>query len=153
VEGWQQLHGRLVRLHPRRRFNEALQRLDDLQAGLLRGTRQGTKDRRLAWQNLAGRLRRVRPAQGLQQRRETLATNRHRLHELTQAQLRNWKNRFTAIESRLRLLGPEQVLARGYSITLDAAAGTVIRRARDVKSGQQLRTRVQEGEISSRAEK
>jgi exodeoxyribonuclease VII large subunit len=51
------------------------------------------------------------------------------------------------------LLGPEQVLARGYSITMDAATGKVIRRARDVGSGQHLRTRVKEGEVSSRVEK
>ena len=153
MEDLRQVHGRLGRWHPRRRFNEALQRLDDLQAGLLRGVRQGTKDRRLTWQNLAGRLRRVRPAPGLRQRRETLVTNRRRLHELARAHLRNWTNRFATTESRLRLLGPEQVLARGYSITMDAATGTVIRRARDVKSGQPLRTRVKEGEISSRAEK
>ena len=144
---------RMMRAHPRRRLNELLQRLDDLQAGLLRCTRQGTKERQVAWQNLATRLLRVRPAQLLRQRRESLVVSRRRLHELTQVHLRNWKNRFGATESRLRLLGPEQVLSRGYSITMDAATGTVIRRAKDVKSGQHLRTRVKEGEISSRAEK
>jgi len=34
-----QLGGRLARLHPRRRLDESLQRLDDLQSGLLRGLR------------------------------------------------------------------------------------------------------------------
>jgi exodeoxyribonuclease VII large subunit len=144
---------RMVRAHPRRRMNELLQRLDDLQAGLLRCTRQGTKERQVAWQNLATRLLRVRPAQLLRQRRESLVVNQRRLRELAHVCLRNGRNRFEATEARLRLLGPEQVLARGYSITMDAATGTVIRRARDVKSGQHLRTRVKEGEISSRAEK
>jgi exodeoxyribonuclease VII large subunit len=144
---------RMARAHPRRRMNELLQRLDDLQAGLLRCTRQGTKERQVAWQNLAERLLRVRPAQLLRQRRESLVVNQRRLHELTQVHLRNWKNRFGATESRLRLLGPEQVLARGYSITMDAATGKVIRCARDVSSGQHLRTRVKEGEISSHVEK
>jgi exodeoxyribonuclease VII large subunit len=144
---------RMARAHPRRRLNELGQQLDDLQTGLLRWAKQGTRDRQVAWQNLAERLLRVRPAQLLKQRREALALSRRRLHELAQAHLRNWKNRFTAIGSRLRLLGPEQVLARGYSITLDAATGKVIRRARDVNSGQPLRTRVKEGEISSRVEK
>jgi exodeoxyribonuclease VII large subunit len=144
---------RMVRAHPRRRMNELLQRLDDLQAGLLRCTRQGTKERQVAWQNLATRLLRVRPAQLLRQRRESLVVNQRRLRELAHVCLRNGRSRFEATEARLRLLGPEQVLARGYSITMDAATGTVIRRARDVKSGQHLRTRVNEGEISSRVEK
>ncbi len=153
MEGLNRLHGRLARLHPRRRFNEALQHLDDLQAGLQRGVKQVTKDRLLTWRNLAERLVRIRPAQLLRQRRESVAINRRRLQELAQMHLRNGQNRFAAAEARLRLLGPEQVLGRGYSITMDAVTGTVIRRARDVKSGQQLRTRVQQGEISSRAEK
>jgi exodeoxyribonuclease VII large subunit len=89
----------------------------------------------------------------LKQRRESLVVNRRRLHELARVHLRNWQSRFGATESRLRLLGPEQVLARGYSITMDAATGKVIRRAKDVNSGQTLRTRVKEGEITSRAEK
>jgi exodeoxyribonuclease VII large subunit len=144
---------RMARAHPRRRLNELLQQLDDWQAGLLRCAKQGTKDRRVAWENLAERLMRVRPAQLLKQRRELLVMNRRRMHELAQVHLRNWQHRSGTTESRLRLLGPEQVLARGYSITMDAATGGVIRRARDVKSGQPLRTRVHEGEISSRAEK
>jgi exodeoxyribonuclease VII large subunit len=144
---------RMARAHPRRRLNELLQRLDDLQAGLLRCTRQGTKERQVAWQNLATRLLRVRPVQLLKQRRESLVVSQRRLRELAHVCLRNGRNRFEATEARLRLLGPEQVLARGYSITMDAATGKVIRCARDVSSGQHLRTRVKEGEISSRAEK
>ena len=144
---------RMVRAHPRRRMNELLQRLDDWQAGLLRCTRQGTKERQVAWQNLTTRLLRVRPAQLLRQRRESLVVNQRRLRESAHVHLRNGRNRSEATEARLRLLGPEQVLSRGYSITMDAATGTVIRQARDVKPGQHLRTRVKEGEISSRVEK
>ena len=144
---------RMVRAHPRRRLNELLQQLDDWQAGLLRCAKQGTKDRRVAWENLAERLLRVRPAQLLKQRRESLVVSRRRLQELTQAHLRNWKNRFGATESRLRLLGPEQVLARGYSITMDAVTGRVLRTAVEVKAGQKLKTRLKAGEVFSRAEK
>ena len=57
-----------------------------------------------------------------------------------------------ALEARLRLLGPEQVLARGYSITTDAATGKVLRAGREVKAGQRLKTRLKVGEVFSRAE-
>ena len=144
---------RMARAHPRRRMNELLQRLDDLQAGLLRCTRQGTKERQVAWQNLATRLLRVRPAQLLKQRLESLVVSRRRLRELAHVCLRNGRNRFEATEARLRLLGPEQVLSRGYSITMDAATGKVLRAAKDAKAGQHLKTRVKEGEISSQVEK
>ncbi|MGD0251269.1 MAG: exodeoxyribonuclease VII large subunit [Verrucomicrobiota bacterium] len=143
---------RMVRAHPRRRLNELLQRLDDLQTGLLRCVKQGTRDRTVAWRNLTDRLLRVRPAQLLNQRRETLVVSRRRLRELAHAGLRNGKNRFETLEARLRLLGPEQVLARGYSITMDAASGKIIRRAKDAKHGQSLKTRLKVGEVLSRVE-
>ena len=144
---------RMARAHPRRRLNELLQRLDDLQAGLLRCTRQGTKERQVAWQNLATRLLRVRPAQLLRQRRESLVVNQRRLRELAHVCLRNGRNRFEATEARLRLLGPEQVLSRGYSITMDAATGKVLRAAKDVKVGQHLKTRLKAGEVLSKVDK
>jgi exodeoxyribonuclease VII large subunit len=150
---FEQLQRRLTRVHPRRRLDEFLQRLDDLQTGLLRCAKQGTRERQVAWRNLATRLLRVRPAQLLKQRRELLRTSRHRLRELAQVHLRNWRNRFGATEARLRLLGPEQVLGRGYSVTMDAVTGTVLREAAEVKAGQRLKTRLKSGEIFSRAEK
>jgi exodeoxyribonuclease VII large subunit len=144
---------RMTQAHPRRRLDESLQRLDDLQTGLLRQTRQGVNERTVAWRNLATRLRQVRPKQLLAQRRELLRTSRRRLRELARAQFKNCKSSLETTEARLRLLGPEQVLSRGYSITLDAVSGKIIRHAKDVKRGQNLKTRVKTGEIFSRVEK
>ena len=143
---------RMARAHPRRRLNEFLQRLDDLQTGLSRCAKQGAREQRVAWQNLATRLSRVRPAQLLKQRRELLKAGRHRLRELGRVHLRNWGNRLGTTEARLRLLGPEQVLSRGYSITMDVASGKVLRDAAKVKAGQKLKTRLKAGEILSRVE-
>ncbi len=153
TEDFERVQGRLARLHPRRRLNESLQRLDDLQSGLLRCAKQGARDRAMAWRTLTDRLLRVRPSQLLNQRRESLEMGRRRLRELAHAGLRNGKSRFEMLEARLHLLGPEQVLARGYSITMDAASGKVLRDAEKVQSGQRLKTRLQAGEILSRAEK
>jgi len=119
----------------------------------LRCAKQGARDRAVAWRNLTDRLGRVRPAQSLNQRRESLVMSRQRLRELMHVGLRNGKGRFETLEARLRLLGPEQVLARGYSITLDAVTGRVLRDAKVVKAGQRLKTRLKAGEVLSRAEK
>ena len=143
---------RMMQAHPRRRLDESLQRLDDLQTNLLRCGQQGVRERQIACQNLAARLRQVRPKQLLKQRREVLKVARHRLRELAHVRFKDLKNNLAAAESRLQLLGPEQVLSRGYSITTDAASGRVLRDAARVKAGQKLKTRLQAGEISSRAE-
>jgi exodeoxyribonuclease VII large subunit len=144
---------RLARMHPRRRLNDWLQRLDELQAGLSRCAKQGARQQRVAIRNLAERLMRVRPAQLLKQRRELFDQELQRLNQQARHRLRERRDRFDAVQSRLRLLGPQQVLARGYSITTDATTGKVLRNADEVKPGQKLRTRLMTGEVVSKAEK
>jgi exodeoxyribonuclease VII large subunit len=144
---------RMAQAHPRKRLDESFQRLDDLQTSLLRCGKQGIRERLVACNHLVARLRQLRPKQLLQQRRELLKMTRHRLRELAHGRFKDLKNKLAAAESRLQLLGPEQVLSRGYSITMDAASGKIIRRAKDAKAGQSLKTRVRDGEISSRVEK
>ena len=140
---------RMMQAHPRKRLDESVQRLDDLQSGLLRSGRQGVRERLVACNNLGARLRQVRPKQLLQQRREVLKMAQHRLRELARVRFKDLKSSLATAESRLQLLGPEQVLSRGYSITMDAASGKIIRRAKDAKVKQRLRTRVSDGEIIS----
>jgi exodeoxyribonuclease VII large subunit len=144
---------RLSRMHPRRRFDEWLQRLDDLHGGMLRCTRHGVRQQLAAFQNVSDRLARVRPAQLLRQRRELLEQESARLIEQMKHQLRERRNRAEGLEARLRLLSPEQVLARGYSITTDAETGKVLRDAAKIKPGQRLKTRLHKGEIVSKAER
>jgi len=148
-----QTTGRLARVHPRRRFNDWLQQLDDFQAGMVRCARQGARQHRLVFGALVERLLRVRPAQLLKQRRELFEAERLRLHEHARHRLQERQHLVEKLETRLRLLGPEQVLARGYSITTDAATGKVLRDGNAVKSGQLLDTRLQKGRITSRVEK
>ena len=150
--GLEQVAQRLARVHPRRRLNDWLQRLDDAQTSLLRCVKQGARRQRLTWQNLSERLGHVRPALVVKQRREAFAQIGRRLYGQMRQQLDTRRAGLGALEARLRLLGPEQVLARGYSITADAATGKVVREAREVKAGQRLKTRLKAGQVVSRAE-
>ncbi len=133
-------------------MNEYLQRLDDLQASLGRCTRQGVRGQQVGWRNLQERLRRVRPRVLLELKREELELARQRLEEKSRRKLQDLSTRLAVSNAKLKLLGPEQVLARGYSITMDAASGAVIRSAAEVKAGQRLRTKLKNGEIGSRVE-
>ena len=130
IENFDSLAGRFQRLHPRRRLDDSLQRLDDLQSGLLRGLKTAARSRELVLQNLAGRFLRAKPSLALKQRRGNLRQ----------------------LEKRLNSLGPEQVLARGYAITTDAVTGKVLRNAAKVKAGQKLKTRLAKGEVISTAD-
>jgi exodeoxyribonuclease VII large subunit len=125
------LAARLGRLHPRRRVNESFQRLDDLQSVLLRCLKHAVRTRYLAAQHLTARFLRVKPSHQLPLRREAF-------HQLAR---------------RLHALGPEQVLARGYSITTDAVTGAVLREATQAQPGAKLKTRLARGTVVSRVEK
>jgi exodeoxyribonuclease VII large subunit len=144
-----QMAQRLARLHPRRRFNDWLQRLDDLQTGLLRCARQGIHQQKSAVREIAGRMARLRPALILKQRGETLSQADRGLRERAARCVSDKRTRLASVESRLRLLGPEQVLARGYSITTDAKTGNVLRAANQTSAGKQIQTRLKQGHVLS----
>jgi exodeoxyribonuclease VII large subunit len=59
------------------------------------------------------------------------------------------RERLASLNARLRLLSPENVLARGYSLTLNRETGQIIRKAKSVKAGQALRTKFADGEVNS----
>lgn len=115
--------------------------------------RQGVHERLVACQNLATRLRKIRPKQLLKQRRVVLKVTQYRLSELAHVWFKDLKTNLAAANSRLQLLGPEQVLSRGYSITMDGVSGNVLRDVAQVKAGQRLKTRLKKGEILSRVER
>jgi exodeoxyribonuclease VII large subunit len=144
-----QIAQRLRAAHPRRQMNRRLQSLDDLQQQLTRCMGRGLRQRQLAARNLGLRLGRLRPSRLLIQRRERLAQQRDRLREQMKHRVRSARQHSEALAARLRLLGPEQVLARGYSITMDARDGKIIRAARETRPGQKLRTRLKSGTVRS----
>jgi exodeoxyribonuclease VII large subunit len=67
--------------------------------------------------------------------------------------MESWRNRVDVLQARLRLLGPEQVLSRGYSITTDAETGEILREAKEIRNGQLLRTRLKPGKVLSQVQK
>lgn len=147
-----QISRRLALAHPRRKLNDWLQRLDDLQISLSRCARHGVRRHQAEIRNLSERWTRIRPAQLLRQRRELLDQELQRLREQARHRLRERRNEFATLQARLRLLGPEQVLSRGYSITTDAASGKLLRDAAEIKVGQRVKTRLKSGEFFSAVE-
>ncbi len=146
------LAGRLARMHPRRKLNETLQRLDDLHFSLVRCARVQLREHQNRFARLAQRLNHIRPSSQIKQQREVFTQTERRFQELAQHQLERLQARLRQAESKLRLLGPENVLQRGYSITMDAESDEIIRDAAKVKLGQKLKTRVKSGTIHSQVE-
>jgi exodeoxyribonuclease VII large subunit len=151
-ENFRWLASRLVRTHPHRHLNEQRQRLDELKTSLVRCTGKELRRHQMASSNFAQRIARVKPSKTLGLRRQIVTELVRRLHESVRHAWQSRQQQLREMETRLRLLLPEKVLARGFSITCDATTGAVIRDAGEVKPKQKLRTRLQQGEILSTAD-
>jgi exodeoxyribonuclease VII large subunit len=143
---------RLGRCHPRRRLQERMQRVDELHTDLQRAAQSHRQKFSTHWRGLAERLLRVHPELVVRHRRQQVAQLAARLHERKGHRLDRAAQRLTRLVDRLRLLGPANVLARGYSITQNLKSKKVIRSVKDAPSGTRLSTQLFDGSVESMAE-
>ncbi len=133
---------------PRRRVEEAAQRLDTLQQALQRAlpTRLTNLAQRVA--AAAAALRHHRPDQQLAVFRERLAGVASRLAERSARQLQQQRERLARAADKLRLLSPKSTLQRGYSLTTNAD-GQLIRSAAAITEGTVIVTELSDGKVES----
>ncbi|KOC88220.1 exodeoxyribonuclease VII large subunit [Winslowiella iniecta] len=143
-----QLHHRLQQQHPQLRLARQQtslfrlqRRLDDaMQSRLRQSLRQQERiEQRLAAQQPQGRLHRAQ--QQLQQWQ-------YRLQQGMQSQLSRDKQRFGTLAAQLEGVSPLATLARGFSVTT-AGDGQVVRKTRQIKRGDTLKTRLDDGWVES----
>ncbi len=97
---------------------------------------------------LAPRLAPARLLAGMPRRRQGLERRAASLGRLVPALLAGALRRLDHLADQARLLDPERLLARGYTLTMDIR-GQVLKLAKLVEPGQRLRTRFQDGEVES----
>lgn len=165
----EQWRTRLARVHPGRRLEQHLLRVDELRGRLTRGVernreRQVSRLRQFSLhlqvhnpsqriQVLRSQLRQqqhrlwqARPARQLVQQRDRLEGFRNRLLREIQDGLRRNSARLEAVAGRLKALSPEGVLERGYSILLTEDQ-RVVRAADRSLVGTQLQARLARGTL------
>jgi exodeoxyribonuclease VII large subunit len=143
---------RLARCHPRRRLQERMQRVDELHADLQRAVQRHRQIASTHWRGLAERLLRLHPELVVRHRRQQVVQLAARLHDRKGHRLDRAAQRLTRLVDRLRLLGPANVLARGYSITQNLDSQKVIRSVKDAPSGTRLSTQFFDGSVESTVE-
>jgi exodeoxyribonuclease VII large subunit len=117
----------IERRQPMRVLRERHQRLDDLRDQLERCARAQFRNARETFRNAAEHFRRLRISDRLRRERQNL----------------------DQLAQHLRLLSPQHTLDRGYSITMDAVSGGILRDSAKTAPGQRLRTRLSRGQIDS----
>ena len=86
----------------------------------------------------------------LELRAQIVQSLREKLSDQLCCQRERLQARLHASESLLRVLGPQGTLARGYSITVNAA-GEIVRSVAEVRPGDSLTSRLHDGEVFSTA--
>lgn len=129
---------------------ELLMRLGELAA---RATREALRRVAYAVQAVDALARRlVHPAERLRASRQLVAQLAARLAAGTGRRLDSFLSRVALARSGLQSLDPTAVLARGYSITVNAS-GEVLRNADAVKEGERVKTTLAKGWIESEVRK
>jgi exodeoxyribonuclease VII large subunit len=112
-------------------------------AGRTRLDRERTRLAGWAWQ-----IDRIDPARAWVQSARQLAGALRRCRRAMQQQVEISRSGLDAWERQLTAVGPQQVLARGYSYTTDAS-GKLIRSVKQVRPGQSVTTHVSDGRVHS----
>jgi exodeoxyribonuclease VII large subunit len=113
------------------------------------GTRLGRDAARLA--ECRARLERIRPSARHAAAAERVAALDARLRAAARRMAADRRRRLEGADRELRILGPGETLARGWSLTFDAD-GRLVRRAADAVPGSALVTRLADGVVRSRVE-
>ncbi len=98
---------------------------------------------------LAHRLHRNGPAVALATARTKIDRMQIALPQTVRAELRRRADRLEALRQRLESVNPQQVLRRGYTLTMLKKSGQLISSASGLKPGQSILTRFQDGEVDS----
>lgn len=138
----------LEKQHPTYRLQRQSQQLDDTEMRLQRAIQRYISTQREHIGQQYHQLQLHSPVQTLAKQQHRLAKSEQRLLDVMEKKLLRTAHRLTLAAEKLDAVSPLATLKRGYSITRDSS-GKVIHRARDLKTGDQLISRVADGEVFS----
>lgn len=125
--------------------------VDRLAECLLRAQRTRLQEIRFRLEKLRARHRRFEPMGRMLAARAALEGLAHRLSSLRGTMIEPRRHRLALAQARLHALGPQAVLARGYSIAR-AADGSIVRSAAEVAANASLHLLLHRGALECRVE-
>ena len=115
------------------------------------GLRHRIARHRAVLDQLAIRLSRVQPAAVHARRQERIDQLASRLHRVANRSITKRREELDSMARELHAIGPAQVLARGYSLTI-GADGKAVRSVAQVPAGSEIETVLSDGRVRSRVE-
>ncbi|MGC9493084.1 exodeoxyribonuclease VII large subunit [Vibrio genomosp. F10] len=143
-----QLTHRLDKQHPSVQLQQQSQQIDQLEARLVHASKQYLNHHQARLNNLAHKLQLHSPAMQLSKQTSHLSRSEQKLIDAMKSLLVNRRYQFNLMTEKLDTVSPLATLLRGYSITKDNREN-VITHHDQVKTGDQITTRLADGEIQS----
>lgn len=142
------LQHRLQQQHPQLRLARQQNLLERLRQRLLTATENQIRRSSQQQQRLASRLNQQQPQQRLHRAQSQLLQLEYRLTQLVSTKLSESKQQFGNAVAQLEGVSPLATLARGYNVTT-VDGGKLLKKTRQVKSGDKLTTRLDDGWVES----
>jgi len=142
------LHHRLQQQHPQLRLARQQTTLDRLRQRLNHAVENRLRLATQQQQRVTQRLNQQQPQGRIHRAQTRIQQLEYRLSQLITARLGSTRQRFGTAIAQLEAVSPLATLARGYSVTT-AADGKVLKKTKQVKAGDLLTTRVEDGLIES----
>ena len=143
-----QIHHRLQQQHPQLRLARQQTMLERLQKRMSFALENQLKRTGQQQQRLTQRLNQQNPQPKIHRAQTRIQQLEYRLAETLRAHLSATRERFGNAVTHLEAVSPLSTLARGYSVTT-ATDGNVLKKVKQVKAGEMLTTRLEDGWIES----
>jgi exodeoxyribonuclease VII large subunit len=134
---------------PTRRLQDQAQRLDELEQRLLRSQQQLQDKQTHRLSQLQGRLLQHSPAQALKNQGQRADQLQQRLQQAMQQRLKQRQQQLAEVSRTLNAVSPLATLDRGYAISFADDNKTVLTDSKQLKSGDQIHTRLAKGGFSA----
>jgi len=144
------LEHRLSRVHPAVAMEARQQRLDDLEARMLRAIRQQRGETSAAFSRLAERIVLAHPGPRIAIARETLIRRRADLDQQMRRRIEKLAARTSLAERGLRALSPLATLERGFAIVTRASDSVIVTNHAEAPPGTNVDIRLAEGTLSAK---
>ncbi|MBK5144936.1 exodeoxyribonuclease VII large subunit [Budviciaceae bacterium BWR-B9] len=139
---------RLQQQHPQLRLSRQQTALLKLQNRLEEGMQTRLRLASRQTERLQQRLLHTQPQVKVHRYQQQLQQYQYQLQQALERQLNAARQRFSVGYSQLEAVSPLATLARGYSVTT-AADGKTLKKSKQVKTGDTLKTRLSDGWIES----
>jgi exodeoxyribonuclease VII large subunit len=143
-------HGAFARMHDL--IGRRQQRLDELVFRLASAERRRLQEYRTRLDTASARVRARDLRRTLDAMRRDLAAHTSALASAARSDLARRRARFEGLRATLEALSPLNILERGYALVFDAR-GNLVKDARQVKPGNEIRARVSRGTIAATVKK